>query len=148
MLQNGRPVMEFGARRAHSVDAAVYGARAAIIGGCVGTSCTLTSKEFNVSASGTMAHSFIQSFDSEYEAFKAYAETYPNDCTLLIDTYDALGSGIKNAIKVFNQVLVPNGYRPKAVRIDSGDLSYLSKKLRTILDDAGFEDCKICGTLM
>ena len=138
--------MEFGARRAHSVDAAVYGARAAIIGGCVGTSCTLTSKEFNVSASGTMAHSFIQSFDSEYEAFKAYAETYPNDCTLLIDTYDALGSGIENAIKVFNEVLVPNGYRPKAVRIDSGDLSYLSKKLRTILDDAGFEDCKICGT--
>ncbi len=95
---------------------------------------------------GTMAHSFIQAFDSEYEAFKAYAENYPNDCTLLIDTYDTLNSGIKNAIKVFNEVLVPNGYRPKAVRLDSGDLSYLSKKIRTILDEAGFQDCKICGT--
>ena len=93
-----------------------------------------------------MAHSFIQAFDSEYEAFKAYAENYPNDCTLLIDTYDTINSGIKNAIKVFNEVLVPNGYRPKAVRLDSGDLSYLSKKIRTILDNAGFEDCKICGT--
>ena len=142
----GRPVMEFGARRAHSIDAAVYGARAAIIGGCVGTSCTLTAKEFNVNASGTMAHSFIQAFDSEYEAFKAYAENYPDDCTLLIDTYDTLNSGIHNAIKCFNEVLLPKGYRPKAVRLDSGDLSYLSKKIRTILDDAGFEDCKICGT--
>ena len=142
----GRPVMEFGARRAHSVDAAVYGARAAVIGGCVGTSCTLTAKEFNVSASGTMAHSFIQAFDSEYEAFKVYAENYPDDCTLLIDTYDTLNSGIQNAIKVFNEVLVPNGYRPKAVRLDSGDLSYLSKKIRKILNEAGFEDCKICGT--
>ena len=111
-----------------------------------GTSCTLTAKEFDVPASGTMAHSFIQAFDSEYEAFKTYAETYPNDCTLLIDTYDTLNSGIQNAIKVFNEVLVPNGYRPKAVRLDSGDLSYLSKKIRTILDEAGFEDCKICGT--
>ena len=142
----GRPVMEFGARRAHSIDAAVLGARAAIIGGCVGTSCTLTAKEWNIPASGTMAHSFVQAFDSEYEAFKAYAENYPNDCTLLIDTYDTLNSGIKNAIKVFNEVLVPNGYRPKAVRLDSGDLSYLSKKIRTVLDKAGFEDCKICGT--
>lgn len=142
----GRPVMEFGARRAHSIDAAVFGSRAAIIGGCIGTSCTLTAKKWNVPASGTMAHSFIQAFDSEYEAFKAYAENYPNDCTLLIDTYDTLNSGIKNAIKVFNEVLVPNGYRPKAVRLDSGDLSYLSKKIRTILDEAGFEDCKICGT--
>ena len=93
-----------------------------------------------------MAHSFVQAFDSEYEAFKAYAENYPNDCTLLIDTYDTLNSGIKNAIKVFNEVLVPNGYRPKAVRLDSGDLSYLSKKIRRILDEAGFQDCKICGT--
>ena len=142
----GRPVMEFGARRAHSIDAAVYGARAAVIGGCVGTSCVLTAKDWNTPASGTMAHSFIQAFDSEYEAFKAYAETYPNDCTLLIDTYDTLNSGIINAIKVFDEVLVPKGYRPKAVRIDSGDLSYLSKKLRTILDKAGYEDCKICGT--
>lgn len=142
----GRPVMEFGARRAHSIDAAVYGARASIIGGCVGTSCTLTAKEFNVNASGTMAHSFIQTFDSEYEAFKTYAENYPDDCTLLIDTYDTLNSGIQNAIKCFNEVLLPKGYRPKAVRLDSGDLSYLSKKVRAILDEAGFEDCKICGT--
>ncbi len=140
----GRPIMEFGARRAHSVDAAVLGARAAIIGGCVGTSCTYTAQKFNTIASGTMAHSFIQSFDSEYEAFKAYSEMYPDDCTLLIDTYDTLNSGIINAIKVFNEVLVPKGFRPKAVRLDSGDLAYLSKKIRTILDEAGFPDCKIC----
>ena len=140
----GRPIMEFGARRAHSVDAAVYGARAAIIGGCVGTSCTYTAQKFDTIASGTMAHSFIQSFDSEYEAFKAYAETYPDDCTLLIDTYDTINSGVQNAIKVFNDVLVPMGYRPKGVRLDSGDLAYLSKQVRKILDDAGFEDCKIC----
>lgn len=140
----GRPVMEFGARRSHGESAAVLGARAAMIGGCVGTSCTLTAKIFNVPALGTMAHSFVQSFDSEYEAFKAYAITYPDDCTLLIDTYDTLNSGIVNAIKVFNDVLVPNGYRPKGVRLDSGDLAYLSKKVRTILDEAGFPDCKIC----
>ncbi len=140
----GRPIMEFGARRAHSVDAAVLGARAAIIGGCVGTSCTYTAQKFNTIASGTMAHSFIQSFDSEYEAFKAYSEMYPDDCTLLIDTYDTLNSGILNAVKVFNEVLVPKGFRPKAVRLDSGDLAYLSKKIRTILDEAGFPDCKIC----
>ena len=143
---NGRPVMEFGARRAHSVDAAVFGARAAMIGGCIGTSCMYTSQKYNVPTSGTMAHSWIQSFESEYEAFKAYAETYPDDCTLLVDTYNVLKSGIPNAIKVFNEVLLPKGYRPKAIRIDSGDLSYLSKKARTMLDEAGFEDCKICGT--
>lgn len=142
----GRPVMEFGARRAHSIDAAVLGARAAIIGGCIGTSCVLTAKEWNVPASGTMAHSFIQAFDSEYEAFKAYAENYPDTCTLLIDTYDTLNSGVKNAIKVFNEVIIPKGFRPNAVRLDSGDLAYLSKKIRKILDEAGFEDCKICGT--
>ena len=140
----GRPVMEFGARRAHSVDAAVLGARAAVIGGCVGTSCTYTAQKFGTIASGTMAHSFVQSFDSEYEAFKAYAEIYPDDCTLLIDTYDSINSGIVNAMKVFNDVLLPKGYRPKGVRLDSGDLAYLSKKIRKILDDAGFQDCKIC----
>lgn len=140
----GRPVMEFGARRAHSVDAAVLGARAAVIGGCVGTSCTYTAQKFGTIASGTMAHSFVQSFDSEYEAFKAYAEIYPDDCTLLIDTYDSINSGIVNAIKVFNDVLLPKGYRPKGVRLDSGDLAYLSKKIRKILDDARFQDCKIC----
>lgn len=144
LAAKGRPVMEFGSRRAHSVDAAVLGSRAAIIGGCIGTSCTYTAKEFGTIASGTMAHSFIQSFDSEYDAFRAYAELYPDDCTLLIDTYDTLGSGIVNAIKVFNDVLLPKGFRPKAVRLDSGDLAYLSKKVRSILDEAGFEDCKIC----
>lgn len=142
----GRPVMEFGARRAHGINAAVEGARAAIIGGAVGTSCTLSAKEFNVVASGTMAHSWIQSFDSEYEAFKAYAELYPDDCTFLIDTYNTIESGLPNAIKVFNEVLKPKGYRPKAVRLDSGDLAYLSKKVRKILDEAGYEDCKICAT--
>ena len=91
-----------------------------------------------------MAHSFVQSFDSEYDAFKAYAEVYPDDCTLLIDTYDTINSGVVNAIKVFNDVLLPKGYRPKAVRLDSGDLAYLSKKVRKILDENGFEDCKIC----
>ena len=109
-----------------------------------GTSCVLTAKNWNVPASGTMAHSFIQSFDSEYEAFKAYAENYPDDCTLLIDTYDTLNSGIVNAIKVFNEVLVPSGFRPKGVRLDSGDLAYLSKEVRKKLDAAGFQDCKIC----
>lgn len=142
----GRPVMEFGARRAHGINAAVEGARAAIIGGAVGTSCTLSAKEFNVPASGTMAHSWIQSFDSEYEAFKAYAELYPDDCIFLIDTYNTIESGLPNAIKVFNEVLKPKGYRPKAVRLDSGDLAYLSKKVRKILDEAGYEDCKICAT--
>lgn len=142
----GRPVMEFGARRAHGINAAVEGAIAAIIGGAVGTSCTLSAKEFNIPASGTMAHSWIQSFDSEYEAFKAYAELYPDDCTFLIDTYNTIESGLPNAIKVFNEVLKPKGYRPKAVRLDSGDLAYLSKKVRKILDEAGYEDCKICAT--
>ena len=142
----GRPVMEFGARRAHGINAAVEGARAAIIGGAVGTSCTLSAKEFNVVASGTMAHSWIQSFESEYEAFKAYAELYPDDCTFLIDTYNTIESGLPKAIKVFNEVLKPKGYRPKAVRLDSGDLAYLSKKVRKILDEAGYEDCKICAT--
>lgn len=142
----GRPVMEFGARRAHGVSAAIYGARASIIGGAVGTSCTASSEKFDVSASGTMAHSWIQSFDSEYEAFKTYAELYPNNCTFLIDTYNTLQSGLPNAIKVFNEVLGPKGIRPVAVRLDSGDLAYLSKKVRKILDEAGYPDCKICAT--
>ena len=142
----GRPVMEFGARRAHGTAAAVYGARAAIIGGAIGTSCTLTAQKFNISASGTMAHSWIQSFDSEYEAFKAYAEIYPEGCTLLVDTYNTLESGVPNAIKVFDEVLKPKGIRPAAVRLDSGDLAYLSKKVRKMLDDAGYQDCKICVT--
>ena len=141
-----RPVMEFGARRAHGADAAILGARAAIIGGAVGTSCTISAKEFNVPVSGTMAHSWIQSFDSEYEAFKAYAEIYPDSCTFLVDTYNTLKSGIPNMIKVSNEILKPLGKRPVAVRLDSGDLAYLSKEVRRLLDDAGYEDCKICVT--
>lgn len=101
---------------------------------------------FNVPASGTMAHSWIQSFDSEYEAFKAYAKLYPNGCTMLIDTYNTMESGLPNAIKVFDEVLKPQGIRPVAVRLDSGDLAYLSKKVRKVLDEAGYEDCKICAT--
>lgn len=142
----GRPVMEFGARRAHGTSAAIYGARAAIIGGAVGTACTLIAKKFNIPASGTMAHSWVQSFDSEYEAFKTYAEIYPKGCTLLVDTYNTLESGVPNAIKVFDEILKPQEIRPVAVRLDSGDLAYLSKKVRVMLDKAGYEDCKICVT--
>ena len=141
---SGRPIMEFGARRAHGVSAAVYGARASIIGGAVGTSCVLTAQRFNVLASGTMAHSWVQSFPSEYEAFKAYAEIYPNNCLVLVDTYNTLESGVPNAIRVFDEVLKPKGIRPVGVRLDSGDLAYLSKKVRVMLDEAGYEDCKIC----
>ena len=143
---NGRPVMEFGARRAHGVSAAIYGARAAIIGGAVGTSCTTTAQKYDAPASGTMAHSWIQSFDNEYEAFKAYAELYPTNCTFLIDTYNTLESGLPNAIRVFDEVLKPQGIRPVAVRLDSGDLAYLSKRVREVLDKSGYEDCKICVT--
>ena len=139
----GRAVMEFGARRAQGKDGAVYGARAAYIAGCVGTSCTVTDKMFDIPALGTMAHSWVQMFDNEYDAFKAYAEVFPSDCTLLIDTYNVLKSGLPNAIKVFKDVVVKKGYRPKGVRIDSGDITYLSKKVRKELDKNGFEDVKI-----
>ena len=139
----GRAVSEFGARRAQGYIGAVLGARAAYIAGCVGTSNTLCDMLYSIPSSGTMAHSWVQNFDTEYDAFKAYAEIYPDNCVLLIDTYNVLNSGIVNAIKVFNEVLVPNGYRPKGIRIDSGDITYLSKKLRKILDDNGFPDCKI-----
>lgn len=143
---NGRAVMEFGSRRAQGFNGAVYGARAAYIGGCIGTACAIADREFGIPALGTMAHSWIQLFDSEYEAFKAYAEVYPQSCTLLVDTYNVLKSGIPNAIRVFNDVLVPNGYRPKGIRLDSGDITYLSKKARRMLDDAGFPDCQICAS--
>ena len=123
----GRPVMEFGARRAQGADAAYYGSRAAIIGGCAGTSVIKSAKDFGVKASGTMAHSWVQLFDDEYTAFKTYAEQYPDSCMLLVDTYNVLKSGIPNAIKVFDEVLKPNGYRPLGIRIDSGDIAYLSK---------------------
>lgn len=141
---DGRPVMEFGARRAHGYGAAYYGARAAIIGGCTGTSCLLTAKDFGVPASGTMAHSWVQLYKDEYTAFKTYAEKYPDSCLLLVDTYNVLKSGIPNAIKVFNEVLKPLGKRPLGIRIDSGDITYISKKARKMLDDAGYPDCKIC----
>lgn len=140
----GRPVMEFGARRAHGYGAAYYGARAAIIGGCAGTSCLLTAKDFGTKASGTMAHSWVQLFDDEYTAFKTYAEKYPDSCMLLVDTYNVLKSGIPNAIKVFDEVLKPLGKRPLGVRIDSGDITYITKRARKMLDEAGYTDCKIC----
>lgn len=138
-----RAVMEFGARRAHGYDAAYYGARAAIIGGCLGTSNVMTAKDFGVIASGTMAHSWVQLYEDEYTAFKTYAERYPDSCTLLIDTYNVLKSGLPNAIKCFDEVLKPLGFRPKGVRIDSGDIAYLSKKIRKKLDEAGYPDCAI-----
>ncbi len=139
----GRPVMEFGSRRAQGADGAIYGARASYIGGASGTACTISDIMFGVPALGTMAHSWVQSFDSEYEAFKAYAKAYPNNCTLLVDTYNVLKSGVPNAIKVFDEVLKPMGVRPSGVRIDSGDITYLTKKTRQMLDDAGYEDVKI-----
>ena len=142
----GRAVMEFGSRRAQGFDGAVYGARAAYIGGCSGTACTISDRMFSVPALGTMAHSWVQLFDSEYEAFKAYAETYPDGCTFLIDTYDTLKSGVPNAIRVFDEVLKPLGYRPKGVRVDSGDIAYLSRKIRKMLDEAGYPDCKIVAS--
>ena len=140
----GRAVMEFGSRRAHGYDAAIYGARAAVIGGCAGTACIKSAKDFDVTVTGTMAHSWVQLFNDEYTAFKTYAERYPDSCLLLVDTYNVLKSGIPNAIKVFDDVLKPLGKRPKGVRIDSGDITYLTKKVRKMLDDAGYPDCKIC----
>ena len=115
----GRAVMEFGSRRAQGFDGAMYGARAAYIGGCVGTACTISDQMFGVPALGTMAHSWVQLFPTEYEAFKAYAQEYPANCVLLVDTYNVLKSGVPNAIKVFNEVLVPRGFRPAGIRIDS-----------------------------
>ena len=140
---NGRTVMEFGSRRAQGYDGAIYGARASIIGGCDSTACTIADKYFNVPAVGTMAHSWVQLFDTEYEAFEAWAQTYPDNCSLLIDTYNVLKSGLPNAIKVFDEVLKPLGKRPQGIRIDSGDITYLTKKCRKILDEAGYSDCKI-----
>lgn len=143
---DGRPVMEFGSRRAQGYNAAIMGARASYIGGCVGTACAIAERKFGVPALGTMAHSWIQLFDNEYDAFAAYAKTYPEDCTLLVDTYNVLKSGIPNAIRVFRDVLLPMGCRPKGIRIDSGDITYLSKKARKMLDDAGFPDCGIVAS--
>ena len=142
----GRPVIEFGARRAQGYDAAVYGARAAIIGGCSATSCVLAAQKFGLNPAGTMAHSWVQMFDTEYEAFAAYARRYPDNCILLVDTYNVLKSGVKNAIKVFDDVLKPLGKRPIGIRIDSGDITYLSKRARKMLDEAGYPDCHIVAS--
>lgn len=136
---DGRAVSEFGARRAQGADAAVLGARAAYIGGVNSTSCTISAKDFDIPASGTMAHSWVQMFDSEYEAFKTYCELYPDNATLLIDTYNVIKSGVPNAIKAFKDC----GIEKCAVRIDSGDIAYLTKKVRKLLDDAGLPHCKI-----
>ncbi|WP_237037360.1 nicotinate phosphoribosyltransferase [Mediannikoviicoccus vaginalis] len=143
---DGRAVMEFGSRRAQGADAATIGARAAYIGGVVGSANAYADKLYGVPALGTMAHSWVMMFENEYEAFRAYAETFPDDTTLLVDTYDTLKSGIPNAIKVFDEVLKPMGKRPVGIRLDSGDIAYLSKKARKMLDEAGYEDCKIVAS--
>lgn len=142
----GRIVSDFGARRAHNVDAAVYGARAAYIGGVHGTATVLAGQQFDIPVNGTMAHSWVMYHDSEYEAFKAYAEVYPESSVFLVDTYDVLNSGIPNAIKVAKDVLEPKGHRLKGIRLDSGDLAYLAKHARNMLDNAGMEDCKIMAS--
>ncbi len=136
-------VMEFGLRRAQGPDAGINGARAAIIGGCTSTSNLITGKTFDVPVAGTMAHSWVMDYDSEYEAFKAYGDAYPDNCMLLVDTYDTLRSGVPNAIKVFKE-LRAKGHKPKGIRLDSGDLAYLSKKARKMMDEAGFPDALIC----
>ena len=138
--------MEFGSRRAQGYDGAVLGARAAYIGGVVGTACVLADRQYGVPALGTMAHSWVQMFPTQYEAFAAYARRYPDNCTLLVDTYNVLKSGVPNAIRVFDEVLKPLGRRPKGVRIDSGDIAYLSKKVRRMLDAAGYADCGITAS--
>ncbi len=141
----GRPVMEFGSRRAHGSDGALYGARAAYIAGCAGTACTISDREFGVPALGTMAHSWVQLFPTELDAFRAYAKVYPDACTLLVDTYNVLKSGVPNAITVF-QELKAAGHKPQGIRIDSGDIAYLSKKARIMLDEAGLSEVKIVAS--
>ena len=139
----GRSVIEMGSRRAQGSDGAVLGARAAYIGGTNGSSCTIAESLYGVPALGTMAHSWVQSFDTEYEAFEKYAQLYPNNCVLLVDTYDTLKSGVLNAIKIFTEYIIPKGYAPGAIRIDSGDAAYLSKESRKMLDAAGLNGTKI-----
>ncbi len=142
---NGASIMEFGARRAQGPDAAIYGSRASIIGGCDSTSNVIAAKMFDVPASGTHAHSWVMSFPTELDAFRAYAKLFPTKCLLLVDTYDTLGSGVPNAIKVFDE-LRAEGYEPMGIRLDSGDLAYLSKKARKMLDEAGYPDAVICAS--
>lgn len=142
----GRAIMEFGSRRAQGPDAANLGARAAYIAGCVGTADTLSDQRWGVPALGTMAHSWVMMFPSELDAFKAYAESYPDNCLLLVDTYDTLASGVPNAIRTFDEVLTPMGKRPAGIRLDSGDIAYLSKQARRMLDEAGYPDAKIVAS--
>ena len=139
----GRTVLEFGSRRAQGADAAILGARAAYIGGCHGTACTISDQLFGVKAGGTMAHAWVQMFDSEYEAFKAYVQMYPHNATLLVDTYNTLKSGVPNAIRVFDEVLKPMGITKCGIRLDSGDLAYLTRQARKMLDEAGWTECQI-----
>ena len=138
------PVMEFGARRARGIDSAIDASKYAYIGGCAGTSNTLAAKKYKIPALGTMAHSLVCDNESEYDAFLAFAKSNPNNCVFLVDTYDTLKSGLKNAIKVADDFLKPNGYKFKGIRIDSGDLAYLAKKSREMLDNAGYKDTQIC----
>ena len=142
----GRPVMEFGSRRAHGPDGALLGARASYIAGCSATACTLADELYGSPATGTMAHSWVQMFPDEYTAFKTYCELYPHNSTLLVDTYNVLKSGVPNAIRAFKEVLLPQGITKCAIRLDSGDLTYLSQKARQMLDEAGLTDCKIVAS--
>ena len=142
----GRTVLEFGSRRAQGADAAIIGARAAYIGGCNGTACTISDEIYGVPAGGTMAHAWVQMFDSELEAFKTYCKIYPTNATLLVDTYNTLESGVPNAIRAFNEVLKPMGITKCGIRLDSGDIAYLSRKARKMLDEAGWETCQISAS--
>ena len=142
----GRVVLEFGSRRAQGADAAIVGARSAYIGGVNGTACTISDQLYGVPAGGTMAHAWVQMFDTEYEAFKTYCEIYPTNATLLVDTYNTLKSGVPNAIRAFNEVLKPLGITKCGIRLDSGDIAYLSREARKMLDEAGWETCQISAS--
>ena len=142
----GRPVAEFGSRRAQGAEAAILGARASYIAGCAGTACVQADRDYHVPATGTMAHSWVQMFPDEYTAFETYCKLYPNNATLLVDTYNVLRSGVPNAIKAIKNVLWPLGIKKCGIRIDSGDLTYLSKEARKMLDEAGLTDCKIVAS--
>ena len=142
----GTAVAEFGTRRSIGYDSAFYGSRAAYIGGCIGTSGVVQGKEFGIPTMNAMIHSWVQMFDSEYDAFCEYAKQYPDDCSLVVDTYDTIRSGVPNAIKAFDDILKPMGKRPVSIRVDSGDITYLSKKARKMLDEAGYPDCNITAS--
>ena len=142
----GRTVLEFGSRRAQGTDGAISGARAAYIGGCAGTACTISDQLYGVPAGGTMAHSWVQMFDSQYEAFKTYCEIYPHNATLLVDTYNVLKSGVPDAIRAFNEALKPKGITKCGIRLDSGDMSYLTQEARKMLDAAGWTECQISAS--